>query len=102
MKYFQNIDWWALGEKLIVPACIMVFSFSVGVALNRLLTQKLAKHVKASESELMEIFFRALRGVPVYLCVVIGLYWSVTTSDLPAGLERLFSYVLWGSKKHLS
>ena len=95
MKYLQHIDWWALGEKLIVPACIMVFSFSVGVALNRLLTQKLARHVKASESELMEIFFRALRGVPIYLCVVIGLYWSVTTSDLPAGLEKIFSYVLF-------
>ena len=43
----------------------------------------------------MEIFFRALRGVPIYLCVVIGLYWSVTTSDLPAGLEKIFSYVLF-------
>ena len=95
MEHFQHIDWWALGEKLIVPACIMVFAFFSGVALNRLLTQKLAKHVKASESELMEIFFRALKGVPIYLCVVIGLYWSVTTSDLPAGLERIFSYVLF-------
>ncbi|MBE8953064.1 MAG: mechanosensitive ion channel [Quinella sp. 1Q7] len=95
LEHFQHIDWWALGEKLIVPACIMVFAFFSGVALNRLLTQKLAGRVKASESELMEIFFRALKGVPIYLCVVIGLYWSVTTSDLPAGLERIFSYVLF-------
>ncbi|MBR0061985.1 MAG: hypothetical protein IJP68_10960 [Selenomonadaceae bacterium] len=95
MAYLQNIDWLALGQKLIVPACILAFAFAVGVVLNRMLTSKLERRVKASESEIMEIFFRALRGVPIYLCVVIGLYWSVTTSDLPPGLERIFSYVLF-------
>ena len=95
MEYFQHIDWWALGQKLIVPACILAFSLFVGIALNQLLTKKLARHVKASESELMEIFFRAMKGVPISLCLVIGLYWSVTTSDMPAGLEKIFSYVLF-------
>ena len=95
MDYFKNIDWLALGEKLIIPACILVFSFCVGVMINRMLTQKLAKHVKSTESEIMEIFFRAMRGVPIYLSIVIGLYWSVTTSDMPAALEKLFSYILF-------
>jgi len=95
LEYFQNIDWLALGQKLIVPACIMVFALFVGIALNQLLTQKLAGRVKASESEIVEIFFRALRGVPIYLSIVIGLYWSVTTSNLPAGLEKIFSYILF-------
>lgn len=96
MEYLQNIDWWALGQKLIVPACILVFSFFVGVALNQLLTKKLARRVKASESEIVEIFFRALRGVPISLCLVTGLYWIVNTSnDLPPGLVRAFSYVLF-------
>ena len=95
MGYLLSINWLALGEMLIVPACILVFFFFVGVVLNQLLTKKLARRVKASESEIMEIFFRALRGVPIYLCMVIGLYWCVTTSDLPAGLERIFSYILF-------
>lgn len=95
MEYFQNIDWIALGQKLIVPACIMVFALFAGVVLNQLLVKKLAGRVKASESEIVEIFFRAMRGVPIYLSIVIGLYWSVTTSDLPAGLEKIFSYVLF-------
>ncbi len=95
MAYFKNIDWLALGDKLILPACILVVAFCIGVAVNRMLTQKLAVHVKASESEIMEIFFRALRGVPIYLSVVIGLYWSVTTSDMPPALEKLFSYILF-------
>ena len=95
MEYLQNIDWLTLGQKLIVPACIMVFAFFVGVALNQILTQKLERRVKASESEIVGIFFRAMRGVPIYLCVVIGLYWTVTTSNLPPGLERIFSYILF-------
>ena len=95
MDYLSNIDWLALGQKLIMPACIMVIALCIGIGLNQLLTQKLARHVKASESEIMEIFFRALKGVPIYLSVVMGLYWSVTTSNLPAGLERIFSYVLF-------
>ena len=95
LEYFQNIDWLALGQKLIIPACIMVFALFVGVVLNQLLIKKLAGRVKASESEIVEIFFRALRGVPIYLCIVIGLYWSVTTSNLPAGLEKIFSYILF-------
>ena len=95
MDYLQNIDWLALGQKLIVPACILAFAFFVGVILNRMLTQKLERRVKASESEIMEIFFRALRGVPIYLSIVTGLYWIVTTSNLPAGLERIFSYILF-------
>ena len=95
MNYLQNIDWLALGEKLIIPACILLFAFFVGIALNRFLQKKLAGRVKASESEIMEIFFRAMKGVPIYLCMVIGLYWSVTTSNMPAGLEKIFSYILF-------
>ena len=95
MEYLQNIDWLALGQKLIVPACILAFSFFVGVALNQMLVQKLERRVKARESEIMEIFFRAMKGVPISLCLVTGLYWSVTTSNLPPGLERIFSYVLF-------
>ena len=53
------------------------------------------RRVKASESEIFEIFFRAMKGVPIYLCIVIGLYWSVTTSNMPAGLEKIFSYILF-------
>ena len=98
MEYLQHVDWIALGQKLIVPACILIFAFFVGVALNQLLTQKLERRVKASESEIVGIFFRAMRGVPISLCLVIGLYWIVTTSnDLPPGLVRIFSYVLFAS-----
>lgn len=95
MNFLGNIDWLSLGQKLIVPACILIIALFIGIALNQLLTQKLEKRVESSDSEIMEIFFRALKGVPISLCLVTGLYWSVTTSSLPPGLERIFSYVLF-------
>ena len=95
MNYLSNIDWISLGQKLIVPACILTIALCIGIALNRMLTKKLEAKVEASDSEIMEIFFRAMKGVPIYLSIVIGLYWSVTTSDLPPGLEKAFSYVLF-------
>ena len=95
MDYLQHIDWLAVGQKLIIPACILAFSLVVGIILDRMLTQKLEQKVKSTDSEIMGIFFRALRGVPISLCVVTGLYWIVTTSNLPPGLERIFSYVLF-------
>ena len=95
MKYFSNIDWLAVGEKLIMPVCIMIIALSIGIMLNRMLTRKLDQRMESSDSEIMGIFFRAVKGVPIYLSIVIGLYWSVTTSDLPLGLEKIFSYVLF-------
>ena len=95
MNYFSNIDWLALSQKLVVPACIMIVALFVGIMLNRMLTQKLDRHMESSDSEIMGIFFRAVKGVPIYLSIVMGLYWSVTTSDMPAGIEKIFSYVLF-------
>ena len=95
MAYLQNIDWSALGGRLIMPACIMIIALFVGFALNNFLNRKLTQRIESSDSEILGIFFRAVRGVPIYLSIVIGLYWCVTTSDFPPGLEKIFSYVLF-------
>ena len=73
----------------------MLVALFVGVTLNRLLTKKLEAKVEATDSEIMEIFFRALKGVPIYLSMVIGLYWVVTTSRMPKSLENFFSCILF-------
>lgn len=93
---WHNIDWLVVGQKLIVPICILVFALFVGVVINQLLIQKLERLVKARESEIIEIFFRAMRGVPVSLCLVTGLYWIITTSErLPKDLIEFFHKVLF-------
>ena len=95
MDFIKQIDWETITDDLIIVACILGVSLTVGIVLNRMLTKKLAEKVEATDSELMGIFFRALKGVPISLCLVIGLYWSVQTSDLPDSLDRIFSYLLF-------
>lgn len=95
MDYLKNVNWSSLVDDIVIIACILIVSLLVGVVLNRMLTKKLEEKVESTDSELMEIFFRAMQGVPISLCLVTGLYWSVTTSNLPAGIERILSYVLF-------
>ena len=92
-----NIDWTYMSELLFVPACILVVAFSIGVALNRVLEEKLRHHLKVDDLNLdiKSIFFHALRGIPINFCVMTGLYWIVNTSRLPEGLMRMFSYFLF-------
>ena len=97
MSYLLNLDWAHLSELLFVPACILVAALFIGIALNRILEQKIEHHLKVDDFNLdiKSIFFRALRGIPINFCLMTGLYWIVNTSELPDGLTRLFSYFLF-------
>lgn len=97
MDYFSNIDWMELLKHLTVPVMILAISFVVGASLNSALLRRVDKLVKGDEGNIKNIFFRALQGVPISLCMVTGLYWIVTTSQLPAGLITFFSYILFTS-----
>ena len=83
-------------DSLVIVACILVISLIVGVVLNRMLTKKLDAKVEATDSELMGIFLRAMKGLPIPLCFVSGLYWCVQAwEDMPVGLDKIFSCVLF-------
>ena len=96
MDYFQRIDWANVADDLILPACILVVSIMAGIMLNQLLQQQINRRMKIDEFSIKGIFFRALHGVPISLCLVTGLYWIVNTSNhLPDGLVKIFSYILF-------
>lgn len=97
MEYLKNIDWLAFADKLIMPVCILVVALFVGIALNGKLESSLAQRVKNDdESKIKSIFLNALKGLPISMCLIIGLYWIVNTADyLPDGLVRIFSYLLF-------
>lgn len=98
MDYFQNIDWANFLSMLIVPAIILFASLSIGIALNKILQRKVQARIAKDDSEIKPIFFRALHGVPISFCLIVGLYWIVTTSGhLPEGLVKIFSYVLFAA-----
>ena len=92
----QNIDWLALADKLIVPAIILAVSLFAGIALNSMLENRIKERIYDDESRIKNIFFNALQGLPISLCLIFGLYWIVNTADyLPNGLVRIFSYLLF-------
>ena len=97
LEKILNMDAMEIVQYLIVPVCILCVALLIGIALNRLLTEKLERHVKTVESSIKEIFFRAMQGVPISLSFVIGLYWVVNTSKLPATISQLLSYLLFTS-----
>ncbi len=96
MEHLQNIDWLALADKLIMPSCILAISLFVGIALNSMLHNRIKERIYDDESRIKNIFFNALQGLPISMCLITGLYWIVNTSNyLPEGLVRIFSYLLF-------
>lgn len=97
MDYFKNVDWLWLADKLVMPVCILAVALFAGITLNSMLHKKLAERIQNDdESRIKNIFFNALQGLPISMCLIIGLYWIVNTNTyLPAGLVNLFSYLLF-------
>lgn len=92
----QNIDWLALADKLVMPAIILAVALFVGLALNSMLNNRMKERIYDDESRLKSIFYNALQGLPISMCLILGLYWIVNTADyLSAGLVRIFSYLLF-------
>ena len=92
----QWIDWTHLSELLLLPICILVASLSIGIIINRMVNQRIMRHVAGiDEDSFAYIVIKALHGVPISLSLVVGLYWIVKTSNLPAPIEKIFSYILF-------
>ena len=89
------IDWTHLMEMLFIPICILAASLTVGIMLNKLINRRIENHLNIDENSWFYIFINALRGVPVSLCLVVGLYWIVNTNNIIEPLTRLFSYILF-------
>ena len=91
------IDWTHLMEMLFIPICILAASLTVGIMLNKLINRRIENHLNIDEDSWFYIFINALRGVPVSLCLVVGLYWIVNTNtiNIIEPLTRLFSYILF-------
>ena len=92
-------DWESFNERIVeplfAPACILLIALAVGLTLSRLLNRRLAHHLQGEEGTWTYIFLNAIKGVPVSLCLVIGLYWSINLIDFIQPFVKLFSYILF-------
>lgn len=96
MDSLEWIDWTQMSELLLLPICILVASLSIGIIINRMVNHRIMRHVAGiDEDSFAYIVIKALHGVPISLSLVIGLYWIVKTSNLPAPISKIFSYILF-------
>ncbi|MBR2216511.1 MAG: mechanosensitive ion channel family protein [Selenomonadaceae bacterium] len=80
---------------MLVPGCILIAAIIIGVALNKAIKRRIENHLQIEETSLTYVFIKALQGVPVSFCMVAGLYWIINTIDIPPGVSKLFSYILF-------
>ena len=80
---------------LAAPACVLLTALFIGIALNKMLNRRLARHFAGEEVTWTYIFLNAIRGVPISLTLVIGLYWSIDLIDFIQPFVKFFSYVLF-------
>ena len=95
MPQLSWVDWAHLTEALLIPFCILTGALSIGIAANKLINRRIRMHLQVEEGTWFYIFINALRGVPISLALVVGLYWIVNTIDIHESLVRLFSYILF-------
>ena len=80
---------------LILPGCILAAALTIGITLNRMIRKRITNHLTVEEATWQYIFINAVQGVPISLCLVVGLYWIVNTINIIEPLARVFSYVLF-------
>lgn len=96
MEWMTWVDWAHLAEMLVVPLCILAAALTIGIAINRRINKEIQRHRAASEETTwQDVFIKALYGVPVSLCLIVGLYWIVNTIDIIPPLVKIFSYILF-------
>ena len=94
IDYFQ-INWSHLLSMLIMPACILIASLTVGIILNNLINRRIQHHLNVPDDSLQSVFIHALRGVPVSWCFGVGVYWTINSLDISPTLAHLLSYILF-------
>ncbi len=95
MEWTTWVDWAHFLKMLLVPGCILIASLTAGIMLNRAIKKQVAGHLTTDETTWQHICINALQGVPVSLCLVVGLYWIVNTINIIEPLVKIFSYILF-------
>lgn len=90
-NYFstQTIESWAL------PTIIILCSLVAGFIIDRLIQKKLLPTHEASASESFSLIAaKALRYMPVAWCLILGIYWALSASDMEPSVKDILSLLL--------
>ena len=95
--FSHTLDFDALVELLIVPACILGAALTVGIIADRLIRRYISQHLEVEESTWKYVFVRSMHGVPIFFSFIIGLYWAIDAVEISPTLTKLLSYILFTS-----
>ena len=95
--FSHTLDFGALVELLIVPACILGAALTVGIIADRLIRRYISQHLEVEESTWKYVFVRSMHGVPIFFSFIIGLYWAIDAVEISPTLTKLLSYILFTS-----
>lgn len=82
-------------EAWLLPTLILLGSLIAGFALDRLIQKKLLpqRDLDAPES-LAQIAAKALRYMPIAWCLILGIYWALSTVDIVPTVKEMLSLLL--------
>ena len=86
-----------LVDLLLVPACIVLASLTVGIIADRLIRRYIDHHLAVEESTWKYVLIRSMQGVPIFFSFIIGLYWAIDAVEISPTLTKLLSYLLFTS-----
>ena len=93
---FAQLSWDNFHEHFLLPACILLVALIAGIIINNIVHQRVKNHLSFDDDTPQYIFISALRGLPLFWCIGVGLYWTINSLELPPILVHLFSYILFG------
>lgn len=96
MFTYFNIHWVATFELLWIPFCIQLIALILGLLLNRLVNKTLHSKLNNAPETFSYLFTNAIRGLPISWCSGIGLYFTITTINMPPRLQDFLSNILFG------
>jgi len=82
-------------QVLFIPSCIIIVSFVVGVFVNNFINRQLRQKFENDTESLRYVLVHALRGVPVFWCFGVGLYWTINSFGMSPALAQILSYILF-------
>ncbi len=90
-NYFSQstLEAWAL------PTLILLCSLIVGIVIDKLVQKKLLPvgTIDTPES-FSQIAAKALRYMPIAWCLIIGIYWALSTIDITPSVKEMLSLLL--------
>lgn len=82
-------------EQLLFPITIIIVSMMFGVLLNQIFFGKLRNWLTKQSASIYQIIAQAIKGIPLFISTVIGIYWALEFIPMDAAMTKLLKSLLF-------